>query len=269
MTPQTRSEISRLLEEHGIHPDQSLGQHFLADANVTRKIVSVASVGEGDRVVEVGAGTGTLTAALAASGAKVVAYEFDERLRPVLEEVTESFDVELRFEDITKVDLNEHLVGGEWTMVANLPYNVGTPLVMEVLRRAPKVTRLVVMVQREVADRVVATPGTRAYGIPSVVTQIHTHAELAFRVPQQVFYPPPRVESAVVVLNRRPSPVEAERAIELARAGFGQRRKMLRGSLRSVIDEPTDALERAGIDPSARAEDLSPDDFLRLARIAH
>lgn len=265
MSAQTRSEISRLLDVHGLHPAQRLGQHFLADGNVTRKIVSVSGVGHGSKVVEVGAGTGTLTVALAEAGATVIAYEIDERLRPILEEVTAGLDVELRFADITKVDLADDLGGEGWTMVANLPYNVGTPLVMDALRRVSQIKRFVVMVQREVAERLVARPGEPGYGIPSVVTQIHASAELAFKVPSQVFFPAPRVESAVVVLGRKPAPDGSERAIELAQAGFGQRRKMLRRSLGSVLEDPVAALEGASIDPESRAEQLSPDDYLRLA----
>lgn len=266
MNAQTRSEISRLLEEHGLRPVHRLGQHFLADANVTRKIVRTARVGAGDRVVEIGAGTGSLTSALAATGAHVVAYEIDERLLPILESVTAGQGVELRFNDISEVDLAGALDGEGWIMVANLPYNVGTETLMEALRHAPQIRRFVVMVQREVAERLVASPGTGEYGIPSVITQLHADAKLAFRVPAQVFFPAPQVESAVVSMERKPPPEHAEQAIELARAGFGQRRKMLRRSLAGLLPDPVEVLERASIDPTSRAEQLSPDDYLRLAR---
>lgn len=268
MSAQTRTEISRLLEKHGLKPVHKLGQNFLADANVTRKIVKTAGVGSGDRVVEVGAGTGTLTTALAATGAHVVAYEIDERLRPILESVTAGLSVDLRFADISGVDLANALEGDRWTMVANLPYNVGTNVVMEALRHVFQIKRFVVMVQREVAERLVASPGTSEYGIPSVVTQIHSDAELVFRVPSQVFFPAPNVESAVVAMERRPAPDEAERAIELARAGFGQRRKMLRRSLAVLLEDPVAVLVGASVDPTSRAEQLSPDDYVRLARFA-
>lgn len=267
MSPQTRSDIRRLLAEHDLQPRHHLGQHFLADANITRKIISVAGVGPGDQVVEVGAGTGTLTLALLEAGATVVAYEIDERLRPVLESVLDGFEVDLRFGDVLEVGLGESLADGEWTMVANLPYNVGTPLLMDTMRTVQQIVRFVVMVQREVAERFVAEPGERDYGIPSVVAGIHTDAEVAFTVPPQVFYPAPQVESAVVLMTRKPAPSSAERAIELAKAGFGQRRKMLRRSLASVLDDPTATLERAGFDPTSRAEDLSPEDYLRLAGV--
>lgn len=266
MSAQTRTEIQRLLSDHGLRPNLRLGQHFLADGNVIRKIVAIAGVSTGDLVVEVGAGTGTLTSALANAGARVVAYEVDERLRPLLELVTAAHDVELRFADAATIDMDAALEGSPWTMVANLPYNVGTPLVLDALRTAPRITRFVVMMQREVAERLVAAPGSGEYGLPSVVAQIHAEGRVAFRVAPQVFLPPPRVESAVVVLDRSEAPPEAERAIELARAGFGQRRKMLRKSLAKVLNDPVAALEEASIDPSARAEALAPADYLRLAR---
>jgi 16S rRNA (adenine1518-N6/adenine1519-N6)-dimethyltransferase len=266
VTAQTRSEIAGLLSRHGLSPSRRLGQHFLADGNITRKIVDLSGVGSGDQVVEVGAGTGTLTRALAATGARVVAYEVDAGLLPVLKEVTDGLHVDLRFLDVTDVDLASELDSGRWVMVANLPYNVGTPLLMDSLRGAPQIERFVVMVQREVAERLVARPGNKQYGLPSVVVGIHATAALAFRVPAQVFYPAPNVESAVVVIDRVPAPDGAERAIELAAAAFNQRRKMLRGSMATVLDHPVAALESAGIDPTARAEDLTPSEYLALAR---
>lgn len=265
MKAQTRREIAGLLEQHGLAPIHRLGQHFLADANITRKIVDLAGVGPGDQVVEVGAGTGTLTRALAATGARLVSYEVDEGLRPVLETVTEGLDVDIRFADITRVDLVSELAEGRWVMVANLPYNVGTPLIMDALRWVGTIDRFVVMVQGEVAERLAAKPGEADYGIPSVVAGIHSRASVAFRVPPQVFYPKPRVESAVVVLERKPAPPEADRAIDLARAAFGQRRKMLRKSLAGVLSDPASTLAAAGIEETARAEQISPDGFLRLA----
>lgn len=265
MTAQTRSEITDLLKRHGLAPIHRLGQHFLADANITRKIVDLAGVGPGSKVVEVGAGTGTLTRALAASGAAVVAYEVDTGLGPVLEEVTSGLDVEVRLVDVTDADLSVDLEGDGWAMVANLPYNVGTPLVLDALQNAANIDVFVVMVQKEVARRLVARVGDADYGLPSVVAGIYSDAALAFTVPPQVFYPPPNVDSAVVRLDRRPAPPEAGRAVEIARAGFGQRRKMLRRSLASVAVDPVALLDAAGIEPTRRAEELSPDEYLMLA----
>lgn len=266
MSAQARSDVRALLDRHGIHPAKHLGQHFLVDPNITRKIVNLAGVGPDDAVVEIGPGTGTLTAELAATGATVVAYEIDRALEPVLEEVLAGTNVDLRFADAARVDLAHELDPARtWSMVANLPYNVGTPIVLDALRRVPQIVRFVVMVQVEVGDRLVAKPGTGTYGLPSVVAGIHGRGRVEFKVPPQVFLPPPNVGSAVVVIDRHPAPDGAERAVELAAAGFGQRRKMLRSSLASVLSAPTDALVAAGIAPTARAEELDPDAWLRLA----
>lgn len=265
MTAQTRSEIAALLERHGLAPIHRLGQHFLADANITRKIVRLAGVGPGSRVVEIGAGTGTLTTALAEAGAHVVAYEVDSGLMPVLEEVTSGMNVELRIADVTAVRLVDALEGSDWSMVSNLPYNVGTVVVLDAMRSAPNIHRFVVMVQKEVARRFTAKVGDPDYGLPSVVAGIYTSARFGFSVSPQVFYPAPSVESAVVVMDRVETPANAERAVEIARTAFGQRRKMLRGSLASVFSDPASSLTDAGVDPTSRAEDVSPLGFLRLA----
>ena len=264
---QGRAEIKALLDAHGLRPRRAFGQNFLADPNLVDRIVRTAGVGPGDHVVEIGAGTGTLTVALAAAGADVVAYEVDQKLIPLLEEVLAPTGVDLRPVDATKVDLGEDLGPGPWTMVANLPYNVGTPLVLDVLRNVPSVQRLIVMVQREVADRFTAQPGTRVFGVPSVVVALHTRSDIAFTVPPSVFYPAPDIESAVVVMDRvEPSPL-SETAIELAGVAFRQRRKMLRRSLTDACDDAEGVLQEAGIDATARPEDLEPGDFLRLAEV--
>lgn len=255
-----------MLERHGLAPIHRLGQHFLADANITTKIVSMAEIRPGDNVVEVGAGTGTLTAALAEAGAHVIAYEVDGGLQPVLEEVTDGLDVDLRFEDIMDVDLSAVLdQARSWKFVANLPYNVGTPLVLDSMRHVGQIELFVVMVQKEVASRFCAKPGSKDYGLPSVVAQIHTAPRLDFTVPPQVFFPAPRVSSAVLVMPRVPAPPHSERAIELAGVAFRQRRKMLRRSLADEFADAVGFLESVDIPPTARAEDLTPDDFLRLA----
>ena len=265
MSAQTRSEIAELLEAHGLTPTHRLGQHFLADANITRKIVETASIGSDDYVVEIGAGTGTLTSALYDTGARVVSYEIDTNLEPLLRSIPGAGAVEFRFEDAGKVDFSAALDGAPWVMVANLPYNVGTPLVMDALRSATQIERFVVMVQLEVAERFAAEVGSPNYGLPSVVAGLYSQARLAFRVPPQVFYPQPNVESAVVVLERKPAAELAETAVALARAGFGQRRKMLRQSLKSALEDPVRVLAKAGLAETGRAEELSPEDYLALA----
>jgi 16S rRNA (adenine1518-N6/adenine1519-N6)-dimethyltransferase len=263
--PLGREETRRLLEAHGLRPTKHLGQHFLVEPNVVRRIVEISGVGPDDRVVEVGAGAGTLTRALVATGARVVAYEIDEGLRPVLAE-TVGESAEVRFADAARVDWENDLDPGSWVVVANLPYNVGTPLVLDLLRAVPRVVRLVVMLQEEAVDRLAATAGSGAYGLPSVVASLHGSVRVALRVPAHLFLPPPKVRSAVAVIERRPADEAAEQAIALAAAGFGQRRKMIRSSLRGVISEQ--AIREAGLDPTARAEDLAPEDWLTLARSA-
>lgn len=264
--PQGRTEIRELLARHDLRPRKHLGQHFLADPNVVERIVRLAGVGTGDRVLEVGAGTGTLTIGLAATGARVVALEVDRELRSLLTEALDGIDnVDLRFEDVLEADLNSLLDGDDWTMVANLPYNVATPVIVETLRNVPQVKRLVVMVQKEVADRLVAAPGSSAYGVPTVSVALRAAAERAFTVGPQVFVPTPEVESAVVVIERTRVDPLADRAEALAAAAFNQRRKMLRRSLAKVLSDPVSTLRRAGIDPEARAENLAPEDYLRLA----
>jgi 16S rRNA (adenine1518-N6/adenine1519-N6)-dimethyltransferase len=264
--PQGRREILELLDRHGCRPRKALGQHFLADPNIVERIVRLAGVDAESRVVEIGAGTGTLTRALAATGAHVVAYEVDQDLRPVLEEsVAGAGLVDLRFEDVTVVDFTDALGSGPWTLVANLPYNVGTPLVLDLLRKAPDISRFVVMVQREVADRLAAEPGSRRYGVPSVIARLHASVRFGFTVPPQVFVPSPDVESAVVSLERIVAPAFAGQAAVLAQAAFGQRRKMLRRSLATALTDPETILESVGIDPTKRAEDLTVEEYLAIA----
>ncbi len=246
-------------------PRPSWGQHFLVDPNVIDRVVSTAAVTPRDRVLEVGAGTGTLTRALATAGAEVVAIEIDPRLRPVLSEELAGTTAQVVYADALEVDYQQLVQPPPWKAIANLPYQVGTMLLLDWLRFVPALTEFTVMVQQEVGDRLAAEVGNPAYGLPSVVTGLHGEARIAFKVGPQVFFPAPRVSSVVITIRRRPAHELTERAIELAAAGFGQRRKMLRGSLGAVLDDPVAALERAGLDPRLRAEDLSPADFLRLA----
>lgn len=266
MTRQSRASIVSLLERHGLEPRKAYGQHFLADPNLVAKVVALADVSPDDRVVEVGAGTGALTAALAATGARVVAYEVDERFRPLLAETLAGRAVDLRFADVMDVDLEAELEGGDWKLVANLPYNVGTPLLLDVLLDVERITSVTVMVQREVADRLVAAPGTEEYGIPSVVVALTAVVVDRFTVPPQVFVPPPNVSSLVLRLDRVPPPGNLDEAVGLARVAFGQRRKMLRRSLRGRVGE--EAYRAAGLKDTVRPEDVSPAGFVALAEAA-
>ena len=266
MAVQSRREVKALLERHGLFPNKHLGQHFLADPNITRKIVSLAEIRPADPVLEIGPGTGTLTAALEEAGAEVTAIEVDAALAPILEEVT---GARIVIADAAEMDLGEVLDDRRWTLVSNLPYNVGTSIILDALRFAPQIERMVVMVQMEVAQRLVAPAGSKTYGLPSVVVGLHGVARLALKVPPQVFVPAPRVGSAVVVIERRPGHPASERAIEIAGAAFGQRRKMLRKSLSPVFVDAGAVIERAGLDPTNRPEQLDPTDFIRLAEAEH
>jgi 16S rRNA (adenine1518-N6/adenine1519-N6)-dimethyltransferase len=266
-SPQGRGEIKRLLAEAGHKPNKDLGQNFLTDPDIVNRIVSLARVNDGTCVVEIGAGTGTLTVALAKAALRVVAYEIDPHLESILAAtVGGRSNVEVRIADASGVRLEDELDGEPWTLVANLPYNVGTGIVLDALTGSPKVESYVVMVQREVADRMLAHPGSKIYGLPSVVVGLHAKGTLAFTVPPEVFDPPPRVESAVILLERVEPDQYAHRALEVAAGAFGQRRKMLRRSLASVLSNPAATIAAAGIDPTLRAEDLAPEEFVAIAR---
>jgi 16S rRNA (adenine1518-N6/adenine1519-N6)-dimethyltransferase len=260
-----RAETTALLERHGVRLRRSLGQHFLVEPNVVRRIVEIARVGPGSSVLEIGAGAGTLTRALVDSGARVVALEVDQGLFPVLSE-TVGDTAQVEGVDAASVDFTEVMGDEPWAMVANLPYNVGTPIVLDTLRHVPACERIVVMLQREAVDRLAASPGSREYGIPSVVVALHGSIEVALRVGAHLFVPRPKVESSVAVITRSPAHPAAERAIELAAAAFGQRRKMIRSTLRDLVD--SDAFSAVGIAPTARAEELAPADYLRLAELS-
>jgi 16S rRNA (adenine1518-N6/adenine1519-N6)-dimethyltransferase len=251
-----------LLDAHGVRPSRALGQHFLADPNTAARIVRLAEVARGDRVVEVGPGLGSLTIALCDAGASVVAVELDRHVARALEEVVHDLPVRLVAADALDVDWHA-LLGDEpgWSMVANLPYNVATPLVMRVLDEAPMIDRLTVMVQREVGERLAASAGTRAYGSVSVRVAFYAEARVAGLVSPNVFVPRPKVDSAIVRLVRRDRPPidvdDVARLFTLIRAGFATRRKTLKRALEPLLGARTvDVLSRAGIDPSARAETL-------------
>jgi 16S rRNA (adenine1518-N6/adenine1519-N6)-dimethyltransferase len=266
----TRRQAHELLERHDVRPSRALGQNFVVDPNTVRRIVRLAGVEPSDHVVEVGAGLGSLTLALVEAGARVTAVELDRHLIPVLEEVLAGADPPPVVVHADALELDWPAVldaGTEWQLVANLPYNVATPLVLDVLDRVPAVTRMLVMVQREVGERLASGPGTKAYGIPSVKVAYWADAEIVGRVGPTVFLPQPRVESALVRIVRRATPAtdaDPEALFALVRAGFGHRRKMLRGALAGLVDE--DAFARAGISPESRAEQLSVTDWGRLVQ---
>jgi 16S rRNA (adenine1518-N6/adenine1519-N6)-dimethyltransferase len=265
-------QVRDLLDEHGLEPSRALGQNFVVDPNTVRRIARLAGVGEGDRVVEIGPGLGSLTLALVETGARVTAVELDRHLLAPLRSVVEPHGVRVVHGDAMRLDWDELLgpqstPGRPWALVANLPYNVATPLVLDLLDQVPAIDRMLVMVQREVGERLAAGPGSKAYGIPSVKVAFRADAEVVGRVPPTAFIPPPRVESALVRVQRLVEPrVDADPAtlFRLVEAGFGQRRKMLRRSLAGLVDAA--GFEQAGVRPEARAEELDIEAWGRLAR---
>jgi 16S rRNA (adenine1518-N6/adenine1519-N6)-dimethyltransferase len=267
----TPASVRALLADHGLRPSRRLGQHFLADPNTARRIVRLAGVDAGDRVLEIGPGLGSLTLALRERECDVLALEVDRKLASVLEElVAGDGGVRVVTGDALTVDLDALLGAERWRCVSNLPYNVATPVVIRLLEDAPSVSSALVMVQREVADRLVAAPGSSVYGAASVRVAYYADARIVGMVPRTVFVPVPKVDSALVELVRRAGPAvqvpSRERFFELVRAGFAHRRKMLRRTLRPVLGErTTEVLTEAGIDPRARAESLGIGEWAAVA----
>lgn len=256
------------LEAHGLLAKKSLGQHFLLDLNITRKIARLAEVTADDLVIEVGPGPGGLTRALLETGADVVAVEKDPRFLPPLDDLASAADgrLTLRLADALTVSEAEIAGGRPAKVVSNLPYNVGTPLLLKWLTGSFTPASMTLMFQKEVARRIVARPGESAYGRLAVISQACAEAQLVMDVPARAFTPPPKVESAVVRLRplaeRPPQPL-LESLQAVTAAAFGQRRKMLRSSLKSEGGEIL--CEASGLDPARRAETLDISEFLSLA----
>ena len=267
MAPLTAREVAELLERHGVKPSRALGQNFVVDPNTIVRIVRLAGIEPGDHVVEIGAGCGSLTRGLAEAGAHVLAVELDTHVVPALREAVAGLPVEILQADAMALEWSDSLEPeATWKLVANLPYNIATPLVLDVLDNVPAVSELTVMVQREVAERLAAGPGDSAYGIPSVKVAYWADSALLGKVPPSVFLPRPRVESALVRIERRPQPaVASDPAVlfELVRTAFGQRRKMLRRSLSGRVS--SEAFATAGIADDARPEQISVFEWGRLA----
>ncbi len=267
----SRTDASHQLDGAGLRAKRALGQNFVVDANTVRRIARLAGVEGHPHVLEIGAGLGSLTMALSEIAGHVTAVEVDEALLPLLNEnVGELENVTVVHADAMQLDWPALLGDStDWVMVANLPYNVATPLIADVLDFVPQVSRMLVMVQKEVADRFAASPSTSAYGALSVKVAFHATARVVGQVPASVFLPRPNVESSLVEITRRTTPIDdtIDRAklFALVRMGFAKRRKMLRGSLAGSV-EPDD-FAAADIAPTARAEELSIHDWLRLAHV--
>lgn len=265
--PPPRVGVMRLLERHGLRPDTDLGQHFLLDENLVDLAVRRAGVGPGDVAVEVGPGPGVLTVALARAAAHVHALELDRRLEPVLAEVLAGApNVTVHWGDAMRADLAA-LDPAPTVMVANLPYSIATPVMVESLWRLPGVGRWCVMTQAEVADRWTAAPGGRLYGAPTAIMGMAMEATFRRAVGREVFAPRPRVDSALVAF-RRTAPAPAPAVRELVRAAFAARRKTLANTL-GAAGHPKEGVRAAlvalGHPPDARPEALSPGDYAALA----
>ncbi len=273
-TPIARAPLREVIARHGLAARHALGQHFLLDANVTARIVRLAGDLAGRHVIEVGPGPGGLTRALLDSpAATVTAIEVDPRAVAAIEDLAATDPARLRIVtgDALALDLTA-LVPPPRRIVANLPYNIATPLLVGWLRQAAAFEGLTLMFQQEVADRIAAAPGTRAYGRLSVLAQWTCTVELVLRLPPAAFVPPPRVHSAVLRLTPhavQPDPARFRAMERLTAAAFGQRRKMLRGALRPALgpDGAEALLAAAAIAPDRRAETLSVVEFDRLVTL--
>ena len=269
-----RRATKALLNRHDLRPRTSLGQHFLVDPNTIRKIVAAAAVPPGSLVVEVGAGLGALTLGLASKGASVIAIEQDRALEPALTEVVGQLSgVEVVWGNALTLDYDRILGGRAARVVSNLPYQIATPLVLRLLEEVDLVSELLVMVQREVGERLVATPGTDAYGAVSAKAAYFASPRVEFKVSRAVFLPEPDVESVVVRLTRRPAPPvpgDRRRIFAVIDAGFATRRKTIRNALRGAGLDPdvvATALGAADVDGSERAERLGLEEFAAIARV--
>lgn len=265
----TRAEVVALLESHGLKPSRALGQNFVVDANTVRRIARLANVGAGDLVLEIGAGLGSLTLALVETGAEVQAIEVDRFLLEPLRSVVGPHGVVVHHADALHANYHEILAGREAVVVANLPYNVATPLVLTLLETQPLIRRMLVMVQKEVGERFAAQAGDDAYGAASLRLQYYADAKVLGRVAPSVFLPKPNVDSALVSIVRRervrvdPAQVSEAALFEVIRTSFGQRRKMLRRSLAAWATEGV--FERADVASTRRPEELTLEEFARLA----
>jgi 16S rRNA (adenine1518-N6/adenine1519-N6)-dimethyltransferase len=266
---ETRESLERL-SRFGIRPNRELGQNFLADDNLLRVIERLAELRDDDVVLEIGGGLGVLSAHLAPRVAHLHVVETDRRLEPVLQEALTPYpNTDLVIADVMDLDLAS-LEPAPTKVVANLPYGVAVPAILKTLEELPEAGLWCVMVQREIADRLAASPGTKAYGIPSVLVQLATDPKLARRVSRHVFQPPPHVDSALMVL-RRTGPAAPPAVAALVHAAFAHRRKALARSLELATGERADreaareALADLGHPLDERAERLAPEEFIALA----
>lgn len=273
------STIREIKDKYGFRLSKSLGQNFLTDKNIIDEIIESAQIGPEDLVMEIGPGIGVITMEAAEKAKKVIAVEIDKNLIPILKETLKDYDnVEIINKDILKTDVNGLIDGCKEKfagviILGNLPYYITTPIIMKLLEDGVKADSITIMMQKEVADRIKALPGTKAYGALSVAVQYYCTAEAVVNVPKEVFMPQPKVDSTVLRLCiRKEKPVileDRDMFFRCVKAGFGQRRKTLLNSLMGIDnitkDIVRDALEKAGIDPSRRAETLNLEEFAKLS----
>ena len=264
------SATRHILKTFNLRASKRLGQNFLIDSAVVEGIVDAAEISEGDNVLEIGPGIGTLTQGLLEAGANVTAVELDKKLPAVLAHTLEGYEnFKLVEGDILKVDVEE-LMPQNFKVVANLPYYITTQILLTLMERKLPLTKIVTMVQKEVAERMIAAPGSKSYGAMTVAVQFRADVRIAFDVPPECFIPRPEVTSSVVVCDIRESPFKVDETFftKVVRAAFGQRRKTLINSLIGAgfqRDAVAKALEVAGIEPARRAETLTLEEFAKLA----
>ena len=264
-----KSDLKNIMEQHDLKPSKSLGQNFVVDPNTILKIIRAANIEKHQQILEIGPGLGSLTSQLSTTS-KVVAIELDRYLVPALEEVLNHFgereNVEIIHQDAMKIDWKEFFSHrqGIWKMVANLPYNIATPLIVTLLENAPEIQSIFVMVQLEVGERFAASPKSKAYGIPSVKAQYWAETKVLGKVSPNVFLPVPKVDSAILQIIRKPSPPEVNYTnfSRLIQTAFQHRRKMIRKSLSTLI--PISNFTIAEISPQSRPEELSVADWVKL-----
>jgi len=264
------SATRHILKKFNLRASKRLGQNFLIDSAVVDGIVDAAEIAEGDNVLEIGPGIGTLTQGLLEAGANVTAVELDKKLPAVLAQTLEGYEnFKLIQGDILKVDIEE-LMPQNFKVVANLPYYITTQILLTLMERKLPLTKIVTMVQKEVAERMIAAPCSKAYGAMTVAVQFRADVRIAFDVPPESFMPRPEVTSSVVVCDIRESPFKVDETFftKVVRAAFGQRRKTLLNSLVGAgfqRDAVAKALETAKIEPARRAETLTLEEFAKLA----
>ena len=257
-------KTSDLLKKYSIRLKKGLGQSFLSDQRVAKRIVEVSGVSEKDLVVEIGAGAGTLTEELARTGANVLAFEIDVSLKPLLEDRLSGFEnVELRFEDFLKADLSDLKPGFKY--VSNIPYGITGPILEKILRDG-RFSKAVLMVQREVADRILSKPGVRSFGYISVLVQTFCRVEKLFDVSRSHFVPNPRVDSTVVSLERREIDLPFDEYRDFLSVLFSNKRKNIKNNLKRVVNDPEPLLRRLKVDPRVRAEALGVEEILGIFR---